>query len=323
VTVSVIVVTLNRPECVQQCLDCLRLQEPQPTQIVIIDASADDATAVVTRAFAEVEYIRTDVGYGHMTKSRNLGLWRATGDVVVFIDDDAFAHDGWLAALIEPYANAQVGGVGGRALNNVPGEEARGIDRIGRLLANGTLTGNFAADPGRVIEVDHLIGCNMSWRRTVLIELGGLRDDYPGTEVREETDIALRVRKLGYQLVFQPRAVVTHAGAPQARGRRFDTRYAFYASRNHAQLLVRNFGLTSGIVWRSGLRDAGTAIFEAVGRYAAATARLGARLSGLAIGMAVGCVLRVKERGNVRRLAMVRPISSGAAAAAAPEAAKA
>jgi hypothetical protein len=108
------------------------------------------------------------------------------------------------------------------------------------------VTGNFAADPGTQIEVDHGIGANMSFRREALAELGGFRDDFRGIGgVREDTDMFLRLRTLGYRIVFSPAAVVDHAGAPHVRGRRFDYRYAFWARCNHMLLLARNFGLGS------------------------------------------------------------------------------
>jgi GT2 family glycosyltransferase len=193
-------------------------------------------------------------------------------------------------------------------LNNQPGEESAGIDRIGRLYPDGRLTGFFAANLGEIGEVDHLIGCNMSWRRELLVKLGGLRDDYPGTEVREETDIALRVKKLGYRLLFQPEAVVTHVGAPQVKGRRFDIRYAYYASRNHAQLLLRNYGPSRGIAWRSGLNELRQAFGELAERMIAASARCAARLLGLVVGCAIGLQLWYRDGDNpVRSTAAHRP----------------
>jgi GT2 family glycosyltransferase len=300
-TVSVVIVTLNRPECMQRCLECLRAQQPCADEVFVVDASADERTAEVVRAFPEVVYLRTDVGYGHMTKSRNLGLSMCAGDVIAFIDDDAFVHDGWLGALLEPYADPAIGGVGGRALNNQPGEATAGIGQIGRLLPDGTITGNFAADPGRVLEVDHLIGCNMSWRASVLRQLGGLRDDYPGTEVREETDIALRVRRLGYRLVYQPAAVVTHVGAPQAKGRRFDTRYAYYHARNHAMLVVRNYGPMSRLAVRSAVREVGEMFLEVAKRLGVAGLHLAARAAGLSVGTGAGLVRYARERGDPTR----------------------
>jgi GT2 family glycosyltransferase len=114
------------------------------------------------------------------------------------------------------------------------------------MLPSGDLTGYFGADPGATIEVDHGIGANMSFRREVLARLGGFRNDFRGVgALREDTDIFLRVRALGYRAVFAHDAVVDHVGAPHVRGRRFDFRYLFWARHNHALLLARNFGLAS------------------------------------------------------------------------------
>ncbi|MGC9261051.1 MAG: glycosyltransferase family 2 protein [Phycisphaerae bacterium] len=249
-TVTVIIVTYNRPDCAKTCLDRLREQTRLPEQIIVVDGSPDDRTRSLCAEFSEVLYLRNEAGLGHMTRSRNIGLQQATGEIIAFLDDDSFAHGTWLDELLKPYSDPAVGAVGGRALRNQPDEDKQGVDQIGKLLPNGELTGNFAADPGKDLEVDHIIGCNMSWRKKVLDAIGGLREIYPGTEVCEETDIALRFRAAGHKIIFAHKAVVDHLGAPQAKGRRFDTRYTYYHFRNRVVLLVANFGFGSPLLRR-------------------------------------------------------------------------
>jgi GT2 family glycosyltransferase len=244
-TVSVVIVSWCRPEYVRACLAHLTELTPKPDEVVVVDASVDDRTAVVVSDFPSVLRVAFAGGAGHMTKSRNVGLLHVSGDVIAFIDDDAYVRDGWLAAILAAFADPRVGAVAGRTCNGIPGEESQGIDEIGRMLPSGDLTGYFAADPGATIEVDHGIGANMSFRREVLARLGGFRNDFLGVALREDTDIFLRLRALGYRVVFAPGAVVDHVGAPHVRGRRFDFRYLFWARHNHALLLARNFGLAS------------------------------------------------------------------------------
>jgi GT2 family glycosyltransferase len=262
--VSVIIVTLNRPDCVRECLTRLRAQNPTPDQVIVVDASPDNLTREVVAAFPEVEYVRNENGVGKMTESRNIGLLHSRGDIISFIDDDAFAHPNWLAFLLETYREyPEAGAVGGRALNNIPGEETEGVNHIGKLTKNGDILGYFAADPGKTIEVDHIIGCNMSFRREVLAELGGFREDFLGigiSSLREDSDMSLRVGQAGYKLFFQPKAVVDHIGAPHAKGKRFDWKYAFDGQRNHLMILACNFGIKSPILWRyilSSFKNAG------------------------------------------------------------------
>ena len=72
--------------------------------------------------------------------------------------------------------------------------------------------------------------------------MGASGDFYPGTGLREETDIALRMRRRGIRIVYTPFAVVEHVGGRYARGRRFDARYRYFGARNHVVLLATSLG---------------------------------------------------------------------------------
>ncbi len=241
-TAAVAIITFCRPDFVRTCLEHLAAQTRPADETLVIDASPDTRTREVVRDFPSVRYLHSDAGPGTMATSRAMALAATECDVLAFIDDDAFADADWLEHLLLPYADPAVAAVGGRARNGQPGEEREGVDRIGQLTDNGHLLGFFAADPGHDLDVDHLLGANMSVRRNVLGALGGIRDFYPGTCLREESDMFLRIGRAGHRIVYTPSAVVTHVAAPYARGRRFDLRYLYYGYRNHVVLL----GLTLG-----------------------------------------------------------------------------
>jgi GT2 family glycosyltransferase len=212
--------------------------------------------------------------------------------VVAFLDDDAFADPMWLDELSSAYGIG-IGGVGGQARNGQPGEESEGADRIGRLFPDGSMTGFFAADPGETVEVDHLIGCNMSFRRTALERSGGIPVWIGGTSAfREDLFISLRVRGAGWRLLYNPRAGVRHIGAPQPRGRRFDLQYEFTAARNHVFVLVAHFGLRSPIVLRSIL----SLLRDRTRRFAGSGVRLFSLPASLVIGITKGLEFRASER---------------------------
>ncbi len=243
-TVSVVVVTYGRPDSVRECLTHLARLRTTPLEVIVVDATPADTTRrLVREEFPEARLIHSTLGRGTTPESRQMGFAVTRGDVVAFIDDDAYVAEDWLDELVAPYADPAVVAVGGRADNDIPGEESEGLGQIGRLLPDGRLTGHFGADPGRIIEVDHLLGANMSFRRSALAEIGGIRGNYPGTCLCEESDISLRLRATGGTLLFAPRAVVRHVAAPYGiGGKRFDRRYLYYLRRNHVVMLVRNFG---------------------------------------------------------------------------------
>jgi GT2 family glycosyltransferase len=290
--VSVIVATLERPDVLRTCLEHLGAQTARPLEVLVVDSSTSPETRRVVETFAWVRYLRNDEGVGRLPLSRRIGVEHSHGQVLAFLDDDAFADPGWLAALTQAY-EPDIGGVGGQARNDQPGELTAGMDEIGRLLPNGLLTGNFAADPGHDVDVDHVIGCNMSFRREALEAAGGIPDWPAGVSaLREDLFLSLRVRRAGWRLRFTPRAGVRHIGAPQVKGSRFDLRYDFTGTRNHVFVLVAHFGVRSPYVWRALAATSGQASTRAARSVAGGLGRLGAAWAGMVVGLWRGVTYR-------------------------------
>ena len=312
VTASVVIPTYNRRDHLRTCLTHLAGQSHRPVEVVVVDASPGTETRVMVAGdFPWVTYLRNERGAGSTATSRAIGVRASSGDVIAFLDDDAYAEPDWLEQLLVPYEDATVGGVGGRALNGQRGEENEGHGQVGMFLPNGTLTGNFAADPGRVIEVDHMLGANMSLRRCALEAVGGIRDTYPGTCLREETDPALRLRRAGWRLLFTPAALVRHVAGPYAKGHRFDLRYVYFAQRNHVVLLAatgHDEHLHRYVPWACGqaIREvrqgAKRALREGAGlrsrgrSLASGGIRGGAVLAGIGVGLVRAAAVRSGER---------------------------
>lgn len=241
---SVCIVTYRRLNVLLRCLQSLREYLDDSTQVIVVDASPTDSRQQVEAVRPGTVYVHDTAVAGWMTRARNVALLHATGTIISFIDDDVVISAGWESAVLGAFEDTTVDAVAGRTRNLQPGEER--YDRlIGALLPDGSLTDGFASNPARPVDVDHGIGANMSFRRETLARLGGFRDDYPGTAMREDTDIYLRIRRLGGRSVFVPAASVDHLPAPHVRGTRFDLRYQLYARRNHVVLLARHAGLGS------------------------------------------------------------------------------
>lgn len=251
--VTVVIITFQRPEVVRTNLEHLARQTVAPHQVLVVDSSPDDLTREVVKAFPFATFIKNPAGAGNMTSSRNEALGQVTGDLLSFLDDDAYPAPEFVAELtsfVDAHPEVALGCC--RTLNGVPGEDSMGVDSIGRFLPDGSLEGNFGADPGRDLPIDHGIGASM-WMRTELItQLQGFREYYTGVSgVREDADLFLRAAENGHQAWFVHKAVTLHVAAPQAKGQRFDLRYRHWASRNHTILLLANFGLASRMFWRA------------------------------------------------------------------------
>ena len=152
-----------------------------------------------------------------LSGARNTGIAYSIGEIIAFLDDDATASPDWLERLLGPYADPAVLAVGGAARPQWPS----GSDRPGWLPASGVLDWvvgcSYLGQPTEPAEVRNLMGCNMSFRRSVFDAVGGF-----STEVGrlgalplgcEETELCIRARWRfpGGRIVFEPRARVGHA----------------------------------------------------------------------------------------------------------------
>ncbi len=214
--VSVIVPTIDRPTVLRQCLDHLRRQDYPHLETIVVDSSFDRETtkSLMTR-YPEVKYLYEDRFRDNPGVLRNLGATASRGKILAFLDDDCLAAPDWISCLVRGYVDESVGGVGGRLITE--GVKLPPEADVGRLLLNGTVVANFEADPGQRIMVDYLTAGNMSICRNVFSLVGGFDARMDGMGY-EELDLGMRVKRAGYTLVFEPRAVVVHQAAPRPRG---------------------------------------------------------------------------------------------------------
>lgn len=253
---TVIVVTRNRPLMVQRCLEHLREQTVPVDEIIVVDSSTGEDTQVVLDGFPEAKRLRIPDGQNNRPQAKNLGIAHASADIVAFLDDDSMVRKDWLGHLLEPYASSAVGGVGGRVLDDLEVARADPEDcRVGVLRRDGEQTANFVLNPGRIVEVDYVRGCNMSFRRETLRQIGGFDPRCIGSNVGEEPELCLRVKHAGWSIVFQPRAVVDHLAAPRedlTRGvdgmepDQIEAWPVIWRAHNRSYLLFKNFGLNCG-----------------------------------------------------------------------------
>ena len=247
--ISVVIVTRNRPDMVAMCIDALDNHTLKPMQIIVVDASTDDSTCLLFTKRNDIEYVYFQNGNNRRPESKNIGLEKATQPIIAFIDDDSMVNNSWLEEILKPFDDLEVGCVGGGI--DEPGTNWIAEEPVGRVLANGGLSQNFSPSHEIDIEVDHVKGCNMSFRCDVLRQLGGFDPHYTGDNVREETDACLGVKKLGKKVIFCPHAVVTHLRAPRDGISRSlaDYRKVFYCARNHTYFLLKYFPTDFKKIW--------------------------------------------------------------------------
>jgi GT2 family glycosyltransferase len=208
-----------------------------PSEIIVVDSNSTDGTKELVKRYP-VKFV--SIIEKSRIKARNIGFQLAKGEVVAYLDDDTITNKEWAKKIIEPYQIESVGGVGGRVVSHDYTENMSSIPEkyraIGKIFENGFVSNNYDVETKSAIEVDTLIGCNMSFRRKVLFEIGGFDENFKGNCYREETDASIRVKKKQYNLIYQPKALVWH----KYKGKNIDRKWFYWYSYNHFYFCLKN-----------------------------------------------------------------------------------
>ena len=195
--VSVVVCTHKGSATLDECLARAGELTYPDYEVIVVNDGADEACAEIARRRG-VELIQTEHrGLGH---ARNRGIEAARGEIVAFLDDDAYPDADWLhyvAALLRANGHAGVGGP------NIPPED------------DGFVAECVAAAPGGPIhvlvsdrEAEHVPGCNMAFRKDLLEGVGGFDERF--RVAGDDVDLCWRLQKAGRTLGFSAGAVVMH-----------------------------------------------------------------------------------------------------------------
>lgn len=211
-SLAVVVCTLGRPSRLGPLVSDVCAQLADGDELLVVDQSAGAAAADGRRAVEAVSGARWMAHHpAGLPGARNRAFGATEADVLLFLDDDVHLHPMCLDGHRRPYADAQVGGVVGRIVEQ-------------RLQANAPTLRNEVGRDGRIRTrldgmepgtVASLKGANMSLRREALAMAGPFEEALGGTALLEDAELSERVVHHGWQLRFAPDAAVDHDHDPQ------------------------------------------------------------------------------------------------------------
>jgi GT2 family glycosyltransferase len=238
--VSVIVLNYNGRKWLGGCLEALAAQAgaPEFETILVDNASSDGSAGFVRREHPDVKVIesRSNIGFA---AGNNLGARHASGQYLVFLNNDTVAAPDWLGRLCAALDARPDFGLATSRLVLMDDPSRLDSAGDGYLRAGGAYKRGHrrsSAEYSESREVFGACGAAFAIRRDVFDVLGGFDESF--FMVYEDVDLSYRARLRGIRCWYAADAVVRHAGsATLGRG---SARAVFYGQRNLEWTWLKN-----------------------------------------------------------------------------------
>lgn len=199
-TVSIIIAVKDDNENLRQCIErCLELDYPDFEILVLPDKR-------IRLDYPKLTAIPT--GELSAPRKRDMAIDKARGEILAFLDDDAYPIKDWLSYAIENFSDSNVAAVGGPAVT--PREDSLRQKASGLVYSSYLVSGPFVYRylPKDKIFVDDFPSCNFLVRRAIMKEAEGFNVNFwPG----EDTFLCLKITKdLKKKIVYDPKVLVYH-----------------------------------------------------------------------------------------------------------------
>jgi len=199
--ITVVVCSYNGARTIRDTMEGLRRLDYPDYEVIVVNDGSTDATPAIVAEYPFARLISTP--NRGLSAARNTGWQEASGEIVAYIDDDAYPDPHWLQFLAWRFMTGDWVGVGG------PNIAPPGDGPIADCVANAP------GGPVHVLisdlEAEHIPGCNMAFRREALAAVGGFDVRYRAAG--DDVDLCWRLQERGGRIGF-------HAGAMDWHHRR-------------------------------------------------------------------------------------------------------
>jgi GT2 family glycosyltransferase len=239
---SFVIPTFNSLKFIQPCVESILSQQDPGVEICVVDNGSTDSTPeFVAKNYPGISLIRNQENKG-ASFARNQGIGASSGEFIVFLDADAFLAGDFLKVLRRAAValDSRYAGLTAKISQMSTGKIFSCGLRITSLYQSYDLKRGETVSAAQVpCEADGFNSCCAILRRSCLEQARGkgVYFDEDFFFLFEDTDLSLRLRKCGYDFLFDPHLVCSHVGGsapidPQKR--------RFYAFRNRLFIIFKN-----------------------------------------------------------------------------------
>jgi len=244
---DIFIPTSNRLDCLKQCLDSVNNQTNKNFNIFLVGLKPSEDVKKLADSYKNLDinyFIQKDKG---IIPAANEAVQKANHDFFIRIDDDVILDKHWFDNVVKRFdSDKNIGGVTGPTCMSDAGIKSRDLTKFldefktsknpllrglynfyfnfiyeGKLMEPSqfvksgafTVGSNYKSclDIKGTLEVTNLEACNLSVRTSLLKKIGGFDTVFlKGLSEFHEADVALKIKNLGYKLIFDPSIRLQH-----------------------------------------------------------------------------------------------------------------
>lgn len=196
-SISVVLCSHNGEKTIRDACEALNRLDYPDYEVIVVNDGSTDATPEIVKGY---EFRLIDTTNRGLSSARNLGMETAGGEIIAYLDDDAYPDPHWLKYLAIAFLRKNYGGLGGPNIS--PAGDGFIADSVSN--APGNPTHILLTDE----DAEHIPGCNMAFRKSALEEIGGFDPRF--RIAGDDIDVCWRLQEKGWKLGFTPAAMVWH-----------------------------------------------------------------------------------------------------------------
>ena len=211
--ISIVVAVRNEVNYIEKCIRSLFEQDfDGKYEVIVVDGMSDDGTyELLEKLQKKYNFILLRNPKINAAAGRNIGIKKAKGKLIAFIDGDAYAYKDWLSNIRKTFEKTDAVGVGGPDL--LPQDAGRKAKAIGLVMTSPLARGgkfNPSTQHTLMEEekyVDHIPTCNLCLKKDVFKEVGLFDEKFVKGQ---DLELSYRIIKANYRLFYSPSIKVIH-----------------------------------------------------------------------------------------------------------------
>jgi len=243
---SIIIVTWNALEHLKTFLPSVSATEYPDYEIIIANNASTDGTAGwIHEQYPEFKIVTFSKNHGYCGGNNRASDY-ATGDIIVFLNNDVMVEPDWLKHLDTIFEQKQIVAAQPKIRSYYKtdyfehaGAAGGYLDRYGYPFCRGRIFESIEMDSGQYDAPEKILwasGAALAIRKDIFFKMEKFDEDFEFH--MEEIDLCWRLWNRGFLVVCQPQSVVYHLGGgsmPTGSTRKF-----YYNYRNNLIMMVKN-----------------------------------------------------------------------------------